>query len=229
MPTATSSSPARGQPNDRPDKRSLRKDAEANRQRLLDAAGAVFAEYGLSATLHDVAARAGVGVGTAYRNFSNKGALINEVFEQRLDEVVAHAEEALVDADAWHGLTSFLDHSLRMQFEDRGVKDMLTNPTLGPELVAAARDRIAPLIGAIVARAKNEGTVRPDFESTDVIFIQVALAALMDGSVRAVSPTLYQRYLALFLDGIRTDRSLSPLPVEALSVDKTHSVMVRSG
>ena len=71
---------------------------------------------------------------------------------------------------------------------------MLTNPRFGPELVAAARDRIARLIDAIVARAKDQGTVRPDFESTGVIFIQLALATLMDGSVRAVSPTLYRRY-----------------------------------
>jgi AcrR family transcriptional regulator len=226
MATASSPPAGRDRPNDRPAEKSLRKDAEANRQRLLDAAGAVFAERGLSATLHEVAARAGVGVGTAYRNFSNKGELINEVFERRLDEVVAHAKEALLEADAWRGLTSFLEHSLRMQYEDRGVKDMLTNPSLGAHLVGAARDRIAPLVDAMVARARDEGSLRPDFESTDLIFLQVALAALMDGGVRAASPALYQRYLAIFLDGIRTDRSLSPLPVEALSVDRTHSVMV---
>jgi len=210
--------------------RPLRKDAELNRQRLLAAAGEVFAQRGLGATLHDVAAHAGVGVGTAYRNFANKAELINELFRQRIDEVVAHAELALTDPDAWHGLTTFLDHSLRMQCNDRGLKDMLTHPHLRPERASESPDRIAPLIDGLISRAKEQGVLRPDFESSDLIFIQVALAALMDSSARRVEPELYRRYLTMFLDGIRTDRSgISELPVRALSNEETHGVMTGFG
>src|SRR5918911_3925674 len=110
--------------------RPLRKDAERNRQRLLAAAAELFAQRGLDVTLNDVAHHAGVGVGTAYRRWSNKEQLIDELFAQRRAEVEALAHAALQDADAWRGFTSFLDGSLRMQLEDRGLKDLLSNPYL---------------------------------------------------------------------------------------------------
>lgn len=208
----------------------MRRDADLNRQRLLVAAAEVFAERGLGATLHDIAAHAGVGVGTAYRNFANKSELIEELFRHRIDEVVAHAEAALQDPDAWHGLTTFLGHSLRMQFEDRGLKDMLTSPHLRPGRAGESPDRIAPLIDALISRARNQGSLRPDFESSDLIFIQVALAALMDNSTRRIEPELYRRYLAMFLDGIRADHgATSELPVRALTNEETHAVMTGFG
>lgn len=205
--------------------RVLRKDAELNRQRLLAAADELFAEYGLDVTLNDIAHHAGVGVGTAYRRFANKQQVIDELFEQRLDEVAAMADEALADSDAWRGLTTFLERSLQMQVEDRGLMEILNNPQLGQHRVNEARDRIAPLVSAIVERAKEEGVLRSDFDSTDAIFIQVALAAVMEKS-RGISPVLYRRYLMMFLDGIRADKgTLSELPVQPLSVNQTHLSM----
>ena len=75
--------------------RPMRRDAEANRRRLLDAASELFAERGLDVTLNDIAHHAGVGVGTAYRRFPNKEAVIDAVFEQRLEAVEGIAHEAL--------------------------------------------------------------------------------------------------------------------------------------
>src|SRR3954471_13315487 len=97
----------------------LRKDAARNRERLLTAASELFAERGLHVTLNDIAHRAGVGVGTAYRRFANKDELIDALFEKRLHDVIAVAEEALAFTDAWIGLVSFLERSLHMQFGDR--------------------------------------------------------------------------------------------------------------
>ena len=71
----------------------LRKDAARNRERLLTAASELFAERGLAVTLNDIAHRAGVGVGTAYRRFANKDEVIDALFEQRLQDVIAVAEE----------------------------------------------------------------------------------------------------------------------------------------
>lgn len=203
----------------------LRKDAELNRQRLLAAAAELFAERGLDVTLNDIAHHAGVGVGTAYRRFANKEQVIDALFEQRLDEVVSLASQAVQDADAWHGLTTFLDRALALQREDRGLKELLNNPHLGQDRVNESRDKIAPLINSIVDRAKQQGTLRGDFEGTDAIFVQIALAAVMD-STRHVAPDLYRRYLTIFLDGLRVDRGpLTTLPVAALTVDQTHAVM----
>src|SRR4051812_19805175 len=183
-----------------PAERPLRKDAERNRERLLTAASEVFAQRGLDVTMHDIAAHAGVGVGTAYRRFANKQQVIDALFEQRLAKVAALADEALEDPDAWHGLCTYLERVLRLQSEDRGLTDIVNNPDLGPERADEARDRITPLLHTLVDRARRQGHLRPDFDATDIVFIQYALGALMDRP-REVQPTLYRRYLTMFLDG----------------------------
>jgi AcrR family transcriptional regulator len=207
--------------------RPLRKDAEINRQRLLTAAGELFAQHGLDVTLNDIAHHAGVGVGTAYRRFANKEEVIDALFEQRLDQVADVATQALDDPDAWRGLTTFLEQSLRMQLEDRSLTQLLNNPQLSQHRINEARDRIAPLVNAIIDRAKTQGVLRPDADGTDAIFIQVALTAVMD-STRDVEPTLYRRYLTIFLDGMRADRGpLTALPVAALNTQHTHRTMTQ--
>jgi AcrR family transcriptional regulator len=207
--------------------RALRKDAELNRQRLLTAGAELFAARGLEVTLDDIARHAGVGVGTAYRRFPNKQALIDALFEQRLTDVGNRATDALQNPDAWRGLTTFLEDTLRMQLEDRGLQDLLRNPHLGPHRIDEARDRIAPMIDTLVERAKAQGSLREDVEGTDAIFLQIALAAVMDSS-RGVSPELYRRHLTIFLDGLRAiPGPRTPLPVEALTVEQTHAVMSR--
>jgi hypothetical protein len=76
-----------------------------------------------------------------------------------------------------------------------------------------------------IRHAKEEGVLRSDFDSTDAIFIQVALAAVMD-KTRGISPVLYRRYLMIFLDGICADKgALSELSVQPLSIDQTHLSM----
>jgi AcrR family transcriptional regulator len=205
--------------------RSLRKDAAINRERLLIAAGELFAEHGLDITLNDIAHHAGVGIGTAYRRFANKEEVIDALFEQRLQQVAAVASEALDDPDAWHGIVTFLERTLEMQFGDRGLTQIMNNPALGDARVSEARDRIAPLMTTLVERAKQQGVIRPDFNQTDLVFIQVALTAVIESS-RAVSPELYHRYLTMLLDGIRTDReAFTPLPAAALTANQTHIAM----
>jgi len=207
--------------------RALRKDAALNRERLLAAARELFAEHGLNVTLNDIAHHAGVGVGTAYRRFANKDEVIDALFEQNLQELAAVANEALEEPDAWHGLVTYLERSLHMQFGDRGLNQILNDPSLGQARVNEARDRIAPLMHELVQRAKSQGSVRRDFEQTDIIFIQVGLSAIMDSS-RAIEPDLYRRYLTIFLDGIRTGReSFTTLPTGALTADQTHQAMTR--
>ncbi|HEV2885349.1 MAG TPA: TetR/AcrR family transcriptional regulator [Jatrophihabitans sp.] len=208
--------------------RSLRKDAAQNRERLLAAAAELFAERGLDVTLNDIAHHAGVGVATAYRRFANKEEVIDALFEERLQAVANLAKEALDDPDPWHGLVTFLERSLDMQFGDRGLNQIMNNPHLGDARVSDARDRIAPLIEQLVERAKRAGVIRPDLDQTDLIFIQLGLSAIMDSS-RGQAPEHYRRYLTIFLDGIRADReTFTSLPVEALSAHQTHRAMTRA-
>jgi len=205
-----------------------RRDAARNRQRLLAAASEVFAEQGLGATLHDVAARAGLSAATAYRNWPNKNALIDELFRQRLDDFAALTQKALRDPDAWHGLTTYLEQSLERQLADRGLTEVLYNPNMGHERLNESRDRLAPMINAMVDRAKHHGPLRPDVEGADIVFIQVALTGLMNRT-RKHAPHVYRRYLTMLLDGMRSDRgAVSKLAVAALTVDETHAIVTSS-
>ena len=205
----------------------LRRDAALNRKRLLAAAGELFAEQGLEVTLNDIAHRAGVGVGTAYRRFANKEELIEALFDQRLEEVVAVAREALEEPDAWDGLVTFLERTLHLQFGNRGLTQMLNNPRLGHARVAETRDRISPLMTQLVDRAKQQGTARADLDQTDLFFIQMGLSAVTD-LTRDTAPDLYRRYLTLFLHGIRaTGGPPTSLPAPALTANDVHSLMTR--
>src|SRR3954468_18693881 len=113
--------------------RPLRKDAELNRQRLLTAAGELFAERGLDVTLNDIAHHAGVGVGTAYRRFANKEEVIDAYFERKLDQVAELADEALQDPDPWNGLVTYVEQASALQMEDRGLMEIFRNPARGQE------------------------------------------------------------------------------------------------
>ena len=206
----------------------LRKDAAHNRERLLEAARELFAEHGLGVTLNDIAHHAGVGVGTAYRRFANKEEVIDALFEERLRAVETAARESLDESDPWRALAGYLERTLQMQFGDRGLHQILNDPTLGDERVRDVRLRIAPLTVTLVERARDAGVVRPDLAPTDVIFIQAAMSPIID-STRTIAPELYKRYLALMLDGIRPNGDASaPLPVAALSSELTHEAMTSS-
>src|SRR5581483_1750307 len=128
----------------------LRKDAERNRQRILDAARELFMERGLGVTLNDVAHHAGVGVGTVYRRFPDKAQLIDGLFEQRVEEIVAIAQAAMEDPDPWQGLVSFLEGALELQAEDRAIKELILGGSGGLERVSRIRARMYPLVNDLV-------------------------------------------------------------------------------
>jgi AcrR family transcriptional regulator len=205
----------------------LRKDAALNRERLLAAANELFAEQGLGVTLNDIAHRAGVGVGTAYRRFANKEEVIEALFDQRLEAVLAVAHEALDDPDAWHGLVTFLERSLEMQFGNWGLTAIMIRPELGHGRVDETRDRISPLMTALVQRAQIQGSVRADLDQTDLFFIQMALS----GVTRLTSPQapdLYRRYLTIFLDGIRAEGGQpTPMQPDPLTANQVHALMTQ--
>src|SRR3979411_1591587 len=105
--------------------RPLRRDAERNRQQILLAARAAFAERGLTVTLDEIAQRAGVGVGTVYRRYANKDDLIDELYEDSIAQLAAAAEAALAQDDPWKGLAGFLEQSLAMQASNSALKEIM--------------------------------------------------------------------------------------------------------
>jgi AcrR family transcriptional regulator len=192
--------------------RPLRKDAELNRRKILDAAGELFAERGLGVTLNDVAHHAGVGVGTVYRRFPDKAQLIDELFEERLAEIHALIGEAIEDPDPWHGLTHFLEGALEIQARDRAVKELLFNTPGGAERVAKMREKMLPLATVLVARAQESGQLRPDAAAQDVPMLQLMIGTIIDLS-RDFEPDLWRRFLSIVLQGLRADPG-PPEPLE---------------
>jgi AcrR family transcriptional regulator len=178
----------------------LRRDAELNRQRLLTAAHEIFRERGLSATLEDVAGHAGVGIGTAYRRFANRDALIDALFEEMIARVAALAAEAAEDPDAWRGLSTGLERICELQTFDRGLRDIMLGTGRGRRREELVAERIRPTVDAMIERAKEQGALRTDIEGTDLPMIQLMVAAVTDHTGQ---PDLWRRYLRLMLDGMR--------------------------
>ena len=194
--------------------RPLRADAERNRARLLAAAGELFAARGLGVGLEEIAKHAGVGVGTAYRRFRDKEALIEALFEDRIAGVEALARDALAREDPWDGLVAFMDGAVRRQVADRGLKEALFSSGRTSLPTENARRRIAPLIEELVRRAQAAGRLRPDVDVTDLPLLQFLLSGVADFGAE-----LAPRYLTLVLDGLQTPVP-SPLPVPALTPDE---------
>ena len=205
--------------------RPLRRDAELNRQRILRAAAEIFTEQGLEATLDDVARRAGVGVGTVYRRFPDKEALAGALFTDRLDALVALAEDALADPDEWGSLVSFLEQAGALLAADRGLRQVFMFASYGYDRVGQARARMQPLVTTLIARAQAAGAVRGDLCPTDVPLIEFMLAGVAEYA-RDARPQVWRRYLALLLDGLRPERAApSTLPEPALTPDEFEAAM----
>jgi AcrR family transcriptional regulator len=205
--------------------RPLRRDAERNRERILAAARAAFAEDGLSVTLDEIARRAGVGVGTIYRRFPDKEQLIEALFEARMNEMAAEAEAALQAEDAWAGLVRFLETATEQHACDRGFKEVALSGVHGRERVARARQLMFPLVSKLVARAQADGSLRPDVEATDLPLLQLMLGSLSE-CTREADPEAWRRYLGIITDGLRTRRD-GPTPLEhgALTPEETQTTM----
>jgi AcrR family transcriptional regulator len=193
----------------------LRSDAERNRLRILAAAAEVFAERGLDASLDDIAVAAGVGVGTVYRRFPDKDALIDALFEHKIADVEALARDALALEDPWESFASFMRGVCRLQAEDRGLKEALLTRDRGRDRVALARDRIAPLAVQILHRAQEAGVVRPDIGPFDIPMMHFTLGFAAERT-RDVAPRYWERMLTILLDGVSTGQPRTPMPVPPL-------------
>jgi AcrR family transcriptional regulator len=181
--------------------RPLRRDAQRNRERILAAAKQLFAERGIDATLDDVAARAGVGVGTVYRRYPNKDALLDELYEEGIIEFVTLAEESLANPDAWQALIGFIERIEEGFAANRALEQLVMRSTRVRERRAHAREQLMAPIAAVIERAKADGRLRSDFEAGDIAMIHTMLSAVVR-ETHDTSPDLWRRYLGLIVDGL---------------------------
>ena len=205
--------------------RPLRRDAERNRQRILEAARVVFAQQGLEVSLDAIAREAGVGVGTVYRRFADKEQLIEALFEDSLDGMVDMARDALAVEDPWEGFEAFLEGAIERQTTDRGLKELLLSTVHGQEQIARAREQLVPLVTELVSRAQRSGQLRDDITPSDFALIQFATGFIAEYTAD-VQPEVWRRIMTLVLDGLRVHRDApTPLPVGALDTEEIERAM----
>jgi AcrR family transcriptional regulator len=205
--------------------RPLRRDARQNRDRILVAARAAFAELGIDASVEEIAVRAGVGIGTLYRRFPTKDELIGAVFDEHLEQIASTAESALEQDDAWAAFLGYLTHVVELQASDRGISEILGAHPHTATLVARARTRLRPLVQELIARAQTSGQLRPDVVYEDVSVLLWTTGRVVDAT-RDVEPAFWRRYLALLVDGLRTG-SATPLPRPPLTAGQHGRAMTR--
>jgi AcrR family transcriptional regulator len=183
--------------------RPLRADARRNRERILAAAREVFAETGIESQMDAVAERAGVGVGTVYRHFPTKDALLGELVAERFEEFCAVAERALADADGepFEVFADVLRDNAGRMAGDAGTRHAMTN---GGDSVwraaAPARELLLVQTAQLIVRAQAAGTMRQDVSAADIPQLMCGLSAAMDVSGLGFD---WRRHVELLIDALR--------------------------
>jgi AcrR family transcriptional regulator len=185
-----------------PGQRPLRRDAERNRQRILAAARTLIAEQGLGVSHDQLAEAADVAVGTVYRRFPDKESLIEALFTEQMDEIIASARAALEITDPWEALVTFMTQSLEIQANNRGLKELTLGGAPELTLVCKLQEELLPIISELVARAQGAGLLRSGVGAEDFALVPIMIGAIIDSS-RDVEQNLWRRTLALVLDGFR--------------------------
>jgi len=204
--------------------RPLRKDAERNRKRVLEAARELFASKGLEPNLNDVAHHAGVGVGTVYRRFASKEELLEAIFADGLDQLADLAESALHQEDSWRGFAWYVEQMCELLATDRGLREIAFSKAYGGDRVKCGQERLIPVLRKLVERARADGQLRPDLSHTDMPIFGL-LAGTVSEFAGHVDAELWRRYVGLLLDGMRCRGDQPPLPVAALDEDEVDVAM----
>jgi AcrR family transcriptional regulator len=182
--------------------RPLRADAQRNYARLLDAARAAFVEYGADdVSLEEIARRAGVGIGTLYRHFPSRQALLEAVYRDQVESLSARAEELAGAQSPLDALAEWLRAMLKFSSTKRSMTSALL-ATLGTdsELLSASATVIRGSAETLLARAQQAGMVRQDADAGDVMRL---VHAVNIATEKAADPGQADRMLALILDGLR--------------------------
>jgi AcrR family transcriptional regulator len=181
--------------------RPMRADARRNRARLLDVADAVFASKGTGASTEEIARAAGVGIGTVFRHFPTKEALLEAVFVRRLRRIADQAE-ALLDADDPGGaffqfFTGVVEHAATKTAYADALAEAGIDVT---DSVAPVQQDLRTALGALLGRAQRAGAVRTDIGLAELFALLVGISRAAE---HTSDPTVQVRSLAVVLDGLR--------------------------
>jgi AcrR family transcriptional regulator len=181
-----------------PSVRPLRADARRNRQRILKAARAVFADQGIDAQMDDIARRAKVGVGTVYRHFPTKEALLEALVRERFETIAGYAREALERDDPWEGFCELIWRTAEGNAGDRAFCEIVA---FTDQAQVVEQTGLRASTTELIERAKAQGRMRADATVTDVEIMMCGAGSVMRAMITHTD--MWRRYLTLMLDGLR--------------------------
>jgi AcrR family transcriptional regulator len=186
----------------------MRADAQRNYARLLEAASAAFLAHGADdVSLEEIARRAGVGIGTLYRHFPTRQALLEAVYRDQVESLSARAEELRETESPGDALADWMRALVKFSSTKRSMTSALL-ATLGTnsELLSSCAQVIGGAADALLARAQQAGVVRPDANAKDLIRL---VHAVNIATEKTPDPGQADRMLALILDGLRPQHGAS--------------------
>ena len=187
--------------------RPLRADAQRNLDALLEAAMAVFAASGVDAPVRQIAARAGVGVGTVYRHFPQRSDLVAAVFRHEVDACADAAPVLAAEHPPGEALALWMQRYVDFIAAKRGLAAALHsgNPAFEP-LPAYFRERLQPALRTLLDAAAAAGEVRADVEPGDLLNAVASLSSTNHGG----GPEQARSMVALLVDGLRYGAGAPP-------------------
>jgi AcrR family transcriptional regulator len=181
--------------------RSQRADAVRNRERVLEAAKAVFSAGGPEASLEAVAKRAGVGIGTLYRHFPTREALFEAVYRHQVEQLADLAEELKCEADPAEALRRWLRSIVEFVATKKGMSAALALAAHSTsDLVAYSYDRLTKAVRTLLDRAIAAGEIRADISPEDIIRALVGMCYMHD---QPGWQTSVLRLVDVFVDGLQ--------------------------
>jgi AcrR family transcriptional regulator len=181
--------------------RSQRADAVRNRERVLEAAQAVFSAGGPDASLEAVARRAGVGIGTLYRHFPTREALFEAVYRHQVEQLADLAEQLKSEPEPVEALRHWLRSNVEFVATKKGMSAALALAVnSSSDLVAYSRDRLTKAVGALLDRAITAGEIRADISPEDILRAFVGMCYIND---QPGWQTSVLRLVDVFVDGLR--------------------------
>lgn len=180
--------------------RPLRADARQNYERLIAAAAGAIAEQGANVSLEEVARRAGVGIGTLYRHFPNRLALLEAVYQEQVSVTCAQGRELLATELPAEALLLWLHSVLTMNLTTRGLKEALMAGEVSPK-TSECKNMMHGVGGELLARAQEAGVVRRDLEVTDLLRLTHSIALMVEPGPEGIARA--ERVFDMMVTGLK--------------------------
>jgi AcrR family transcriptional regulator len=190
--------------------RPMRADARRNRERVIGAARRCMARQGLDAGMEEIARRAGVGVGTVYRHFPTKEALIEALMVAAFEAIAEQAESALEVDDPWEAFSSVLWRGAEIMAADRALSEVFASIPGAMESAMPTVEGLTDTMAKLIARAQEAGVLRADMIVDDVPMVMCGIGSATKKEHRCQGA--WRRHLSIVLDGLRADSASGPLP-----------------